>query len=67
MNTPTATTGPNPPPTPGPFATNYGEALLFGAMHVTLHGGQLSTIRRSLGKPPQPRQAAGGVSLTRTS
>lgn len=41
-----------PPPTPGPFATNYGEALLFGAMHVTLHGGQLSTIRRSLGKPP---------------
>jgi hypothetical protein len=36
----------------GPFATNYGEAVLFGAMHVTLHCGQLSTIRRSLGKPP---------------
>jgi uncharacterized damage-inducible protein DinB len=41
-----------PSPTPNPFAANYGEALLFGAMHVTLHGGQLSTIRRSLGKPP---------------
>jgi uncharacterized damage-inducible protein DinB len=41
-----------PSPAPGPFATNYAEALLFGAMHVTLHCGQLSTIRRSLGKPP---------------
>jgi uncharacterized damage-inducible protein DinB len=41
-----------PAPAPGRFATNYGEALLFGAMHVTLHCGQLSTIRRSLGKPP---------------
>jgi len=42
-------------PTPGPsrFATSYGEALLFGAMHITMHCGQLSTIRRSLGKPPQ--------------
>jgi uncharacterized damage-inducible protein DinB len=42
----------NPPPHPGPFATNYGEAVLFGAMHVMFHSGQLSTIRRSLGKPP---------------
>ena len=42
----------SPPAGPGPFATNYGEAVLFGAMHVTLHCGQLSTIRRSLGKPP---------------
>jgi len=38
---------------PGRFANNYGEAILFGAMHVTMHCGQLSTIRRSLGKPPQ--------------
>jgi hypothetical protein len=38
---------------PGRFANNYGEAVLFGAMHITMHCGQLSTIRRSLGKPPQ--------------
>ena len=42
----------NPAPTPNPFAANYGEQLLFGAMHFTLHCGQLSTIRRGLGKPP---------------
>jgi hypothetical protein len=42
----------NPPANPSPFVTNYGEAVLFGAMHVMLHSGQLSTIRRSLGKPP---------------
>ncbi len=41
-----------PPPSTIPFATNSGEAILFGAMHITLHAGQLSTIRRSLGKPP---------------
>jgi hypothetical protein len=41
-----------PSPSPGPFAQYYGEAILFGAMHFTLHSGQLSTIRRSLGKPP---------------
>jgi uncharacterized damage-inducible protein DinB len=41
-----------PPPTSGPFSTNYGEAVLFGAMHMTMHCGQISTIRRSLGKPP---------------
>ena len=29
-----------------------GEALLFGALHLTMHCGQISTIRRSLGKPP---------------
>jgi hypothetical protein len=34
------------------FATNYGEAVLFGTLHVAMHCGQLSTIRRSLGKPP---------------
>ncbi|VTR91509.1 Uncharacterized protein OS=Rhodopirellula maiorica SM1 GN=RMSM_02213 PE=4 SV=1: DinB_2 [Gemmata massiliana] len=42
----------NPPANPSRFATNYGEAVLFGAMHFTMHCGQLSTIRRSLGKPP---------------
>jgi DinB superfamily len=36
----------------GPFATNFGEALQFGALHIAMHTGQLSTIRRSLGKPP---------------
>ena len=41
-----------PSPAPGPFATNYGEAVLFGGMHMTMHCGQISTIRRSLGKPP---------------
>lgn len=41
-----------PSPAPGPFATNYGEAVLFGAMHMTMHCGQISTIRRGLGKPP---------------
>ena len=35
-----------------PFATNQAEAILFGALHIALHSGQLSTIRRSLGKPP---------------
>jgi uncharacterized damage-inducible protein DinB len=41
-----------PPAQAGTLATNYGEALLFGALHVAVHSGQLSTIRRSLGKPP---------------
>jgi hypothetical protein len=41
-----------PPQVPGPFATTHGEAILFGALHVAMHSGQLSTIRRSLGKPP---------------
>jgi len=42
----------NPLPTPSPFANNSGEQLLFGAMHFMFHCGQISTIRRSLGKPP---------------
>lgn len=37
---------------PVPLATNRAEAVLFGAIHIALHTGQLSTIRRSLGKPP---------------
>ena len=36
----------------GPFATNRAEAIQFGAMHIAMHAGQLSTLRRSLGKPP---------------
>jgi DinB superfamily len=36
----------------GPFATNRAEAVQFGALHIALHAGQLSTVRRSLGKPP---------------
>jgi hypothetical protein len=35
-----------------PLATNLGEAIQFGALHIAMHTGQLSTIRRSLGKPP---------------
>ncbi len=42
----------NPPANPSAFASNYGEAVLFGAIHVAMHCGQLSTVRRSLGKPP---------------
>jgi hypothetical protein len=41
-----------PSQVPGPFATNLGEGILFGALHIAMHTGQLSTIRRSLGKPP---------------
>jgi hypothetical protein len=40
------------PAAAGPFATSYAEAVLFGSLHVALHCGQLSTVRRSLGKPP---------------
>jgi uncharacterized damage-inducible protein DinB len=46
-----ALVGPAPNPAPV-FVTNFGDMLLFGAMHATMHCGQLSTIRRSLGKPP---------------
>jgi hypothetical protein len=41
-----------PAANPTPFATNYGEAILFGALHIAMHCGQISTIRRSMGKPP---------------
>ena len=37
---------------PVPLATNRAEAIQFGAIHIAMHTGQLSTIRRSLGKPP---------------
>jgi hypothetical protein len=36
----------------GALPTNYAEGLLFGSLHVAMHVGQLSAIRRSLGKPP---------------
>ena len=35
-----------------PFTTNKAESILFGSLHIAMHTGQLSTIRRSLGKPP---------------
>ena len=35
-----------------PFMTNKAESILFGSLHIAMHTGQLSTIRRSLGKPP---------------
>jgi DinB superfamily len=41
-----------PSPHAGGFATNFAEALLFGSLHLLMHSGQLSTIRRSLGRPP---------------
>ncbi len=41
-----------PPASPSRFAASYGEAVLFGSLHFAMHCGQLSTIRRSLGKPP---------------
>jgi hypothetical protein len=47
---PEALTRPAPPSLR--LATNAGEALLFGSLHIGMHCGQLSTIRRSLGKPP---------------
>lgn len=46
---------PAPTPTPGLLAPNstYGDLLnLLAGHHVSLHVGQLTTIRRSLGKPP---------------
>jgi hypothetical protein len=48
---PEALTGPAPKTAP-PFVENSGDMMLFGVMHITMHCGQLSTIRRSLGKPP---------------
>jgi hypothetical protein len=41
-----------PPVGPVKLANTFGEALLFGSAHVAMHAGQLSTVRRSLGKPP---------------
>lgn len=48
---PEALTAPLPQPAPA-VVTNSAEMLIFGSMHIMMHVGQLSTIRRSLGKPP---------------
>ena len=48
---PEALTGPSPRGAP-PFVRNSAEMMLFGTMHISMHCGQLSTIRRSLGKLP---------------
>jgi uncharacterized damage-inducible protein DinB len=37
---------------PHPRFKTAGEMLLFMALHATMHAGQISTIRRSLGRPP---------------
>jgi hypothetical protein len=42
----------NEPATRPGFAATFGEGVLFGALHIVMHSGQLSLIRRSLGKPP---------------
>jgi hypothetical protein len=48
---PESLTGPAPATAP-PFVKSSGDMMLFGALHISMHCGQLSTIRRSLGKPP---------------
>jgi uncharacterized damage-inducible protein DinB len=35
-----------------PRFSNVGEAIAFCSLHVAMHAGQMSMIRRSLGKPP---------------
>ena len=37
---------------PHPMFGTVGESLAFLAMHTTMHAGQITTIRRSLGRPP---------------
>lgn len=37
---------------PRPLFKTVGEMLHFMALHPTMHAGQISTIRRSLGRPP---------------
>lgn len=41
-----------PPRGRAPFSTTEGAAIQFGASHIILHAGQISLIRRALGKPP---------------
>jgi uncharacterized damage-inducible protein DinB len=40
-----------PLPKPSPRFTTFGEYLTFMGIHVAMHAGQISTIRRSLGRP----------------
>lgn len=42
----------SPPPSISPLYADRGESLLFLGLHTTMHLGQLSIIRRSLGRPP---------------
>ena len=37
---------------PHPRFSTLGEAAIFCSIHVTMHAGQMSMIRRMLGKPP---------------
>jgi uncharacterized damage-inducible protein DinB len=37
---------------PHPRFSTMGEAAAFCSLHVTMHAGQMSIIRRTLGKPP---------------
>jgi hypothetical protein len=39
-------------PKPGPRFKTFGEFFSFMGLHVIMHAGQISTIRRSLGRPP---------------
>jgi uncharacterized damage-inducible protein DinB len=41
-----------PLPKPHPMFSTLGEAVNFIAVHVAMHAGQLTIIRRSLGRPP---------------
>ena len=41
-----------PAPVARPMFATCGEAALFMALHVSMHAGQLSLIRRTLGYPP---------------
>ena len=40
------------PPSASPLFVDRGESLLFLGLHTAMHLGQLSIIRRSLGRPP---------------
>jgi hypothetical protein len=42
----------SPPPSASPLFADRGESLLFLGLHTAMHLGQLSIIRRSLGRPP---------------
>ena len=37
---------------PMPMFTSLGEMVNFMALHTTMHAGQITIIRRSLGRPP---------------
>ncbi len=41
-----------PMPNPHPRFKTQGEMFAFMGLHVIMHAGQISTIRRSLGRPP---------------